>query len=147
MEQNSLFARDIHPFKQAAFVLAAIFVFTGFMKLLEVTGLTAKDPMLPWIVSGAFLLFFAMFNAVFSLSAKKPGKYWFLSLIAYAFIALAGGFFAYLLSGLSINEAKSMRWIYTVFTIGYIVLITIFRLMKTIVSLVLKQDKRLRGEE
>ena len=49
-------------------------------------------------------------------------------------------------SGLTIDEAGSFRWLYVVFTMGYIILLAIVRSMRRIVAMAQKQDKRLRGE-
>jgi len=48
---------------------------------------------------------------------------------------------------MSIYEAKSFRWIYIVFTFGYLLFLCILRAMRKIVHIAQKQDARLRGEE
>jgi hypothetical protein len=58
-----------------------------------------------------------------------------------------GGLLAYLISGLSIDEAGSYKWILFIFTFCYILFLSIVRAMKKIVTIAQKQDKRLRGED
>ena len=65
------------------------------------------------------------------------------------FIALlvGGGFLAYLVSGVTIDEAGSFRWLYVVLTMGYLIFLAIVQSMKRIVDIAIQQDKRLRNEE
>ena len=147
MASKSLFSREIDPFAQAAYVFAGSVFFTLLSKLIASIGITGYEAHLPWSMSAAALMFFALFNSIFSLSCKNQNRYWFRSIIAFAALMLIGGLFSYLVSGLTISEAKSFKWIYVLFTFGYLAFLSIVTFMRKIVSIAQKQDRRLRGEE
>ena len=105
------------------------------------------DPYFPWTIAASFTLLFAVMNSVLSLGASDQNKYWGNSIIAYMAVVVAGGFIAWLVSGQNIYEAKSFRWIYIVFTFGYLLFLSIVRLMRKIVQIAQDQDARLRGED
>lgn len=137
----------IHPFIQAGFVMIIFLVFVGIGTLLEIIGLSSKDEIFPWIVAASMLLFYAIFNCVFSLNADNSNQYWLHSLIGFSAIAAGAGLLAYLFTGISIYEAKSIQWIYFVFTFAYLVFLSIVNFMRLIVRFAKKQDHRLRGEK
>ncbi len=147
MASKSLFAREIDPFVQAAYVFGGSIFFTLLSKFMSSVGIGGYEAHVPWTMSAAALMFFALFNSVFSLSCQNQNRYWFRSIIAYIGLVLLGGMFSYLLSGLSISEAKSFKWIYLLFTFGYLTFLSIVTLMRKIVGIAQKQDRRLRGEE
>lgn len=147
MAAQSLFTREIDPFRQAAWVFAGSLVFTFLFKILGDIGIGNNEPYLPWTMSAAGLLFFGVLNSVLSLSYENQTKYWLRSAGAFLSLMIIGGLVSYALSGLSINDAMSFRWLYVVFTFGYLAFLSIVRLMRKIVLIAQKQDKKLRGEE
>lgn len=145
--QDSLFNKEINPLLQSGVILL---VGVAIVLIGNLLGLDAEGKfgiIFPWSMSASLLLFYVIFNSAFSFSYQNQNRYWILSIIGFVGLVVIGGYISYYFSGLSINEAKSMKTIYIIFTIGYIVLLTIVRSMRTILQLVLKQDKRLRGEE
>ena len=144
---DSIFNKDINPYYQGGFVLVASLVISLILKLLVITGLFEVAPINYWIIGAAFILFYAMLNSLLSLGSKNPNSYWAQSIFSFVVVAVLTGLIAYLLSGLNIYEASSMKWIYTVLTMVYIIFLTIVRLMRKIVEIAIKQDKKLRGEE
>ena len=147
MPSKSLFSKEIDPFRQAIYIFGICVFFTFFSKLLDSLSIMPYEAHTPWSMSAAGLMLFAIFNSVLSLSYKNQTKYWLRSSLAFIALLLVGGLFAYLISGLSISEAKSFKWIYLLFTIGYLSFLSIVRMMKKIVQIAQKQDRRLRGEE
>ena len=146
-EEKSLYAKNISPFIQAACIFGAILLFNFLSYLMKIFQILPVKQGAPWVIFTSFVLFYALVNSVLSLSAPSRNKYWFQSILSYVSLLLLGGFTAYLFSGLTINEAGSYRWILVVFTMGYILFLSIVRAMKKIVTIAQKQDKRLRGEE
>ena len=144
---QSIFSREVDPFKQGAGVFVGVVGITLLFKIFNLLGVFEFQAYLPWSMAASGLLFFAIMNSVLSLSYTDQNKYWLRSIIAYAGLMLASGLLSYLLSGLAIGEAKSFKWLFKLFTIGYIVFLTIVRLMRKIVQIAQKEDKRLRGEE
>ncbi|MEE9373096.1 MAG: hypothetical protein V3V00_08595 [Saprospiraceae bacterium] len=147
MTNNSLFSKQIHPVKQAIFVFAGSMVFTFLFKIFDWIGLAEAQDHMPWTMSAAALLFFSIFNSVMSLAFDDQKWYWMRSFLAFVGLIIVGGMVSYLLSGVPIGEAKSFKWLYLVFSIGYLVFLSIVRLIRKIVLIAKKQDKKLRGEE
>jgi len=144
---DSIFSKQIHPFKQLTFALisgAAIMLIT---KALMSSGSIATHNIFFWEVSFSLLLCFALFNCIFSVPYIKRGEYFSRSLISFAVIGFASGGLAYFLSGISVDEAGSLRWLYVVFTFSYLVFISIVNAMRKIMEIAKKQDARLRGED
>ena len=81
-----------------------------------------------------------------SLKAASMNKYWSRSIMAFMGLLVVSGLLATVFSGLSIDEAGSFRWLFVVLTFGYLVFLSIVRLMKKIVDIAIEQDDRLRGE-
>ncbi len=134
------------PFIQALLILIVGVLITGLEKLGNVVGLLTSDPNSPWIVFTSFILFFAIANSLMSLKAASMNKYWSRSIVAFAGLLILSAVMATVFSGLSIDEAGSFRWLFVVLTFGYLVFLSIVRLMKKIVDLAIEQDERLRGE-
>ena len=146
-QPESLYSKEINPLIQAGVILVVSISITLIVKLLGLDTEGKFGAIFPWSMSASFLLFYVIFNSAFSFSYKNQNQYWLLSIIGFIGLVVIGGYISYLLSGMSIYEAKSMRSIYIIFTVGYIVLLTIVRSMRSILQIVLKQDKRLRGED
>lgn len=146
-QQVSIFTKQISPIVQAAVILSVCMVIVLIGKGLGLDTEGKFGNIFPWSMSASFLLLYVIFNSALSFSYANQNQYWMLSIFCFAGMMLIGGFFAYWVSGLSISEAKSMKTIYIIFTIGYVVLLTIVRSMRSILNIVLKQDKKLRGEE
>jgi len=135
-----------NPFVQLGSILIIMVIWIGGGVALEKLGVFNEDPFFPWIVCSALLLFFSIFNCAFSLNSSDVNKYWLRSIIAYVILAIVSSLFAWLITGHTINEAKSMKWIYFVFTFGYLVFLSIVNLMRIIVYIAKRQDGGLRGE-
>jgi hypothetical protein len=96
----------------------------------------------PWVLAGSFILLFSIFNSVLFLNAASPAKYYRNSIYSFAGLALVSGLSAYLITGLSLAEAGSFKWIFLVLTVGYIVFLTIVAAMKAIMELAKQKDTR-----
>ncbi len=129
----------MNPFVQAGIILAGAIVF---MLLSKVLSSSSNDALLDtaWTISGASMLFFTIFNSVFSLSAKEINNYWTKSIISFFGIMLLTGLAAYLISGLSIEEVGNFKWIYIVIGVGYLVFVSIIGFMRTIVAFAQKEE-------
>ncbi len=76
----------------------------------------------------------------------SPRHYWKQSFVAYIGVLGVGMGFAWMISGISVLEAKSLVWIYIVYTFGYLVFIAIVSMLRKLMGIALEQDARLRGE-
>lgn len=147
METPSPFKKEIHPFKQAVIVLLGMPLVLLLFMIPQWLGIYELQQHFPWTIAAAFTLLFAVINSVLSLGAFDQNKYWGASIMSYMGIVLIGTTMAWLFTGLNIYEAKSFRWIYIVFTFGYLLFLCIIRAMRKIVQIAQKQDAKLRGEE
>ena len=138
--ESSIFERSFNPISQALLTLGAILAVILGAKLVNLLGIIDVPQRFPWMTAASFMLFFAMLNAVFSLSSKDMMKYWGQSVYSYLGLALISGLVAYLFSSLSIDEAGSYRWIYLVLTFGYLVFLSIMSLMRKIVDFAQKEE-------
>ncbi len=124
------------PFKQGGVVLVFMLLFIG------VGTIGSENPRSAWVCVCAMMLFFALFNTIMSIPVKETSGYWWKSILTYVLLAAFGGLIATNVSGLNIDEAGSTRWIYVVFSIGYLVFISIVNLIKLIIFLAQRQDER-----
>lgn len=98
------------------------------------------DERAPWTTSGTFLLFFIIINVLLSLTNHKRNNYWTHSMLSFAGLTVVAFLLASLFSKLSMNEAGSYRWIFTVISVGYLVLMVIIGLMRRIVEYAMRED-------
>lgn len=138
--QASVFTKDIPPFRQAVIVFLLSGGLMGLTKLVHMASSGDSDKTLFWTIAATFILFFAIFNALFSLSTKNLDKYWTHSMICYAGLALITGSLAYLLSSIPLDEAGSYRWIFIVLTMGYLIFLSIMTVMRKIVEFAQKEE-------
>ena len=137
---TSVFEKAYNPILQASVIFGAVLVINLLSKLIKLTGLLDFSERFPWMIAAAFMLFYAMFNSVFSLSAKNMMQYWGRSIYSFMGLAAASGLTAYLFSSLSINEAGSFRWIYIVLTVGYLVFLCMMTFIKNVVEYAQKEE-------
>jgi len=147
MENKSVLDRQISPFLQFGAVLVLAIVLMGISGLMPSPPYSSTEHIMPWVVLCGMILFFALVNSVLSFAAVDGNKYWGQSIISFAGLLVIGGCIAWGISGVSINDAGSVRWLYFVLTFGYLVFLSIVNLIKFFVKLAQRQDKRLRGEE
>ena len=146
-EPSKLIIMFSKPLYQALLVVAMTIVFSLFDKmmphhteLLEINSGT-------WIVGTAMILCYIILNAIVALRIEPIIPYWSKSVTFYIGTLVFVYAWSYLLSGKSIDEAGSFRWLWLVLTLVYMVFFAIARSMKRIVDYALKQDEKLRGEE
>lgn len=137
---NSVFYKSFDPVLQAAIVLGLGLIVMIGGKIIAMTDLLPVSERFPWTIAAAFILFFAMFNSIFSLSTKDMNKYWSRSVLSYAGLVLGSGTLAYIFSSIPIGDAGSYRWIIMVLTFAYLVFLSIMRFMKRIVEFAEKEE-------
>ncbi|HAW04150.1 MAG TPA: hypothetical protein DCW83_05640 [Saprospirales bacterium] len=143
---KSIFEYKVRPIYQAMAVLAIIALVCGIAQLAIMAGWFSPKIYFPYVVTFSFLLFYALGNCLLSFAEDNQTKYWTESIISYVGLSTLGAGLAYLMSGLTIGEAASFKWIFFVFTFGYVILLTIMRSMRKIVKFAQREDSRLRGE-
>ena len=137
---NSVFYKSYDPLMQAALVLGLGLIVMIGGKLFGMTNILSVSELFPWMTASAFLLFFAMFNSIFSLSSKDHNQYFGRSIMAYAGLVVGSGLLAYLFSSISIHEAGSYKWIIMILTFGYLVFLSMMGFIKKIVEYAEKEE-------
>jgi len=147
VDSPSPFEQEVHPVRQAIVFAVALPVTIVLFMIPSWIGIYELQDYFPWTVAAAFTFLFGIANSILSLAAKDQNKYWGGSIMCYMAVLVFGGFVAWLFSGLNVYEAKSFRWIYVVFTFGYLLFLCMVRAMRKIVQIAQEQDLRLRGED
>lgn len=137
---NSIFEKAFNPVLQAGTVLGTIFIVILGAKAFHVLDIMEMDPLFPWLTASSFILFFAMFNSIFSLSAKNLNKYWSRSIMSFMGLAVLAGFLAYLFSNVAIYDARSYQWIFLVLTVGYLIFLSMMGFMKRVVEFAQREE-------
>lgn len=128
------------PYYQAGMMQALAILITVFGLLGNKMGLVSVGDLYPWLCATALLLVFALMNSVFFLRATDTRKYWQDSMTSFIALGVASMLIAWLLSGTSLGNAGSFRWIYTVLVIGYLVFISMMSFLKRIVTFAEQED-------
>ncbi len=115
----------------AAGALMIVFLLFGVGSSLAGAGL---GPRFGYQIAATALLLFGLSNALLSLGAPNINKYWSRSFVSFVLLAGLGLLVARVLTGLWISEAGSYKWIYTVLTFGYLVILSIMSAIRGIVN-------------
>jgi len=147
VESPSPFKSEIAPWRQAIATIIAMIAVMILFFLPSKLGLFEVDDYFPWTVAAGLTLLFGIANSVLSLASDDLNTYWGRSIISYMIVMVVGGLIAWILSGMTVYEAKSFRSLYVVFTFVYLVFLCITRAIRKIVKIAIKQDAKLRGED
>lgn len=149
---NSFYAQAIDPVRQAGLVFALSIGSLIIAKFLQLAGLSEFQEHFPWTIATSFMLFFIVFNTVFSLSSPDMNKYWIRSVSCYAVLAIVSALTAYLTSSIPFGEAGTFKWLFIVFSFSYLVFLSMVRFMRNIVEFAEREDwqapkKRRRNDD
>ena len=137
---KSIFSKALNPYSQVIVVLSAFIGILILAKIIEAIGMMDLEQLFAWTLAATFLLFFAVFNSVFSLTATNDNAYWTKSFICFAVYAIISGLVAYFVAGVAFEEVGPYRWIYIVITFVYLVFISIIGFMKKIVQFAQREE-------
>lgn len=140
MADSSLYERRYDPLMQAAVCLGGVLIANMLGGVYRSFSEPTEPSRFPWLSVTAFMLCYAIFNAIFSVASKNLLRYWSRSLYGYMGLAGLGGGMAWAISGLSIGEAGSYRWMYIVVTIGYLVFISMITFMRKVVDFAQREE-------
>lgn len=136
---TAIINKTTDPIYQAVFSLAGVLITTIGAKMAGALGIGIHERF-PWMAAAAFMLLFAVFNSLISLTTKDMMWYWRRSIYSYMVLAAVSGLVAWAFSSLSIGEAGSFRWIYIVLTIGYMVFLSMMATVRKIVEFAQKEE-------
>lgn len=137
----------LSPNRQMIVMLGVMFLWMFGLFIANNSTEMPKYPNLIWEAFITVILFYALINNLLSLKNLRVEKYWLYSILSYFALVAAGYGLAFLFSGKHITEIKSILWLLGLFTFVYFLLLSIVRAMRGIIEYVIKQDKKLRGEE
>ena len=138
--ESSFFEKLYNPILQGAAFLSTTFIVMLVTKLLQWTKFADIAPQAFWLIAGTVTLAFAIINSVLSLSTKDVNNYWTRSIPTYAALMILNGFLAYLFSAMTMEEAGTFRFIFTVLTFGYLLFLSVMRFMRKIVEMAQEED-------
>ncbi|MEZ4911076.1 MAG: hypothetical protein R2774_09455 [Saprospiraceae bacterium] len=131
--------QNLTPLKQALYVGVLYLLLVGLFSLFPSPS-AENSKLMPWTILSAMLLLFATLNTIISIVFKKGTSYYAHSIYSFFGFAILGGFTAYGISGVSLQNAGSISWILGMFAFCFLVLISISNLMKLIFSIIEKHD-------
>lgn len=137
---NNLFNRLKEPPVQAVFMLVTILLMMLVCILINAIAKGFVAPMFYWLTATSFLLFYAVANSISSLASDGSLAYWGRSLYSFMGLAAGAGLLAWIFSGISIYDAASCSWLYTVITVVYLVFMSMMRTMKIIVEFAQREE-------
>lgn len=137
---DSFYNKAHNPYRQALIVQAVSLIVMVGANLLDASGLFDIHERFAWLTAASFLLFFALFNSIFSLAAADMNQYWSKSMVSFMALGVLSALFAWFFSSVPMGEAGSYRWIYIVVTFGYLVFLSLMRLTKNIVEFAEREE-------
>lgn len=143
--QTSFFDKLYNPIVQAVVVFGLSLLVMVVLLILKNTDTSDIDNRIYWVVAGASILFYALFNSVISLAVADMNQYWLRSTASYAVLMVVCGALAYLFSSLTMTEAGSFKWIFMVLTFGYLLFLSIMRFMRKVVQIAQSEDDKWMG--
>lgn len=129
-----------NPIFQALIALTGVVLVDLIAEFLQWIGMVTLEPRFAYLTAASFLLCFAMFNAVLSLTAANTLQYWGKSIYSFLGLVLVSISLAWLLSGLRLSEAGSYWWILIVVTFGYLVFLALVNTIRNIVNFAQKEE-------
>ena len=147
MTAKSVYNKEVSPYRQALVASVLQLIVLGITRMLMSGGQMNETPTLFWEIAFTIMMTYMLFSAMLSFPYKKRGEYFYKSIIGYVVVAFSGGFLADWLSGISMDEAGSFRWLYLLLTFCYLVFLSIANAMWKIIEMAKKQDSRLMGDD
>lgn len=138
--RKSFLDRAYDPIYQALAAFAAAILINASAGLVDASGFMQPGVRFPWMTAASLMLCFAVFNSVSSLVSANMVKYWGRSVYAFMGLAASNGLLAWVISGLTISQAGSYRWIYIVVTIGYLIFLGMMAFMRSIVEFAQREE-------
>lgn len=139
-DKKSFLDRAYDPLFQAVGAFGAALLINASAGLIAAADIMKPGIRFPWMTAASLMLCFAVFNSVSSLVSASMVKYWGRSVYAFMGLATANGLLAWAISGLSISQAGSYRWIYVVVTIGYLIFLGMMAFMRSIVEFAQREE-------
>ncbi len=141
---KSVFEVPHHPFLQGGIIVVVAVVFILVGTLLSFLNIIETSIKFPYMSTAAFLFLFAIFNSIISLSAKDLNIYFLKSFVAYSVLALVCLGLGWLITGKSVGEVASYKWIIFVITFAYLTFLSIAGMMRRLGDFLRNDEERNR---
>ena len=128
-----------YPLHQAAMLIISCLL-VQLIALVVAVSLPSLSFGSPWIISGAFTLFYAFLNALLLLNTEQMNRYFSHSFYGYFLVLFLGAGMAYVFALANPASAESMRFIYGIITFSYFIFLTIVFFMRKIIEYAQRQD-------
>lgn len=135
-----------NPYYQSGIGLALLVPVLLITKMILGDSAAEGSTLIYWELSFSILLGYIMFNSILSLRTKNGMIYYRDSIFSFAILGGIGGGLAYLLSGLSLDEAATFKWLTIVFTFTYLVFLTITSLMRKFMEFAKRQGNQMTNQ-
>ena len=133
---NELKQRLANPFIQVAFV------FILFLLVNWISSIIGSETKMPWTLAIAFQLLYIIYSVIIGLLNKSKWQYWSAAVAGYVILMFVNSFVAGKVSGISMDEAGTYRWIYFILIPIFLLFILITSLVKKIVTMAEQDDRR-----
>ena len=147
MANDSKIFDKVTPWIQGGLVIGLLLIFDLVSFASDHSNPSEKFAQSIWTNAVASILFYIIVNSIISLAVENSFFYLRNSIYTYMGICLISGLMSWAISGKSIGEIGSFKWLFIVLSLGYMIFLAIISTMKFIVYLAQKQDARLRGED
>lgn len=144
---KSIFDHSFKPVYQGLMVVSIYIVLLLVILILKFIHWIELEPLDYWKFSTSLVLFYIMVSCIFCFTAKEKITYYRNALFTYAAIIFTFTGISNWFSGISLFQAESYSWILTVFSIIFIVMLTIINLVRKIVEIAIKQDNKIKDEK
>ncbi len=135
----------ISPLKQGILILI-LFSATIMYLWVAVPTIQEAQELRSYLFACSFLLFYIIMNSFFSFGAANRMTYYQHSIFTYLGLLILFVIICQIISTVKLNEAKSYAWLFYVFSLVYLVFMTIISLIRKIVDIAIKQDNNLNNE-
>ena len=136
MNKTSIYQREVTPMMQAATVFGLILIIFFGLYLSHLFKWYMYDPIDIWMIGTAMMLFFILFNCIFGFNNENITIYFRNSIYSYIVLVLVTCLLCQWITKVTVFDAKT-----------YIIFMTVLGLIKKIVSIAIKQDKKLQNED
>jgi len=144
--QKYLALFKINPWYQSIFCVLIIGLAALFYLIFGLISPGSLEKMDIWTLTTAMLLFYIIFNIALGMNQQHKLIYYRDSVYGYVFLVAIGIIVGKFISGISVFEAKTYSWIIFVFSLVYILFLSLVSLIRKIVEIALRQEQKLRNE-
>lgn len=139
-QKSTFFDKPFDPVRLLIYVFAGYLILVLGFKVFELAGFAEPSIKLPYMVGGAFMFIFAMFGSLFVVKAKEVSKYLGRVIYCYLGLTVATILVSWLLTGKSIGEVGTFKWIYLVLTVGFMIFLGIMIFARRIIEYAEKEE-------